>query len=96
MNSSSSDKKSFTENKEPQKVFQGAASYLTLGIQLAAAVVIFYFLGDWFDKRYGIAPIGMIVGTSIGMIGGFIQFFRSVASMIADEEHNKENDKREN
>jgi len=91
MNFSSSEK-----NKEPQKDYQNYASYLTLGFQLAAAVVVFYFIGSWIDKHYGIAPIGMLIGTTIGMVGGFIKFFKSVASMIADEEQNRMSKKREN
>ena len=70
--------------------------YLTLGFQLAAAVVVFFFLGDWIDKRYGITPIGKLVGTTIGMVGGFIKFFKSVASLIADEDQNRTNKKHEN
>jgi len=79
-----------------QGAYRGYASYLTLGFQLAAAVVVFFFLGDWVDKKYGIAPIGKLVGTSIGMLGGFIKFFKSIASMIADEEQNRTSKKREN
>jgi hypothetical protein len=36
------------------------------------------------------------VGTSIGMIGGFVKFFKSVASMIAEEEKKRLSSKREN
>jgi len=81
---------------EIQGMYREYGPYLTLGFQLAAAVVVFFFLGDWIDKRYGIAPIGKLVATLIGMIGGFIKFFKSVASMIADEERNRTSDKREN
>jgi F0F1-type ATP synthase assembly protein I len=89
-----------TQNKKKKNEIQGTyreyVPYLTLGFQLAAAVVIFFFLGDWIDKRYGIAPIGKLVGTSIGMIGGFVKFFKSVASMIAEEEKKRLSSKREN
>jgi F0F1-type ATP synthase assembly protein I len=70
--------------------------YLTMGFQLAAAVVVFFFLGDWIDKHYGIEPVGKLVGMSIGMVGGFVKFFKSVASMIKDEEQKELNKKREN
>jgi F0F1-type ATP synthase assembly protein I len=81
---------------EIQGTYREYGPYLTLGFQLAAAIVVFFFIGDWIDKRYGIAPIGKLVGTSIGMVGGFIKFFKSVASMIANEERNRTSDKREN
>jgi F0F1-type ATP synthase assembly protein I len=92
-NSGTQDKK---KKVEIQGTYREYGPYLTLGFQLAAAVVVFFFLGDWIDKRYGIAPIGKLVGTSIGMVGGFIKFFKSVASMIANEERNRTSDKREN
>jgi F0F1-type ATP synthase assembly protein I len=92
--------KSGTEEKKNKVEIQGTyreyTSYLTLGFQLAAAIVVFFFLGDWIDRRYGIAPIGKLVGTSIGMVGGFIKFFKSVASIIANEERNRMSKKREN
>jgi len=91
-NSGTQDKKKV----EIQGTYREYGPYLTIGIQLAAAVVVFFFLGDWIDKRYGIAPIGKLVGTLVGMIGGFIKFFKSVASMIADEERNRTSNRREN
>jgi F0F1-type ATP synthase assembly protein I len=98
MNSESPNNESQSKTKkvEIQGTNRGYGQYLTLGFQLAAAIVVFFFLGDWIDKRYGIAPIGKLAGTSIGMVGGFIKFFKSVASMIKDEERNQMSDKREN
>jgi F0F1-type ATP synthase assembly protein I len=98
MNSESPDSGTQDEKKEIkiQGTYREYGPYLTIGIQLAAAVVVFFFLGDWFDTRYGIAPIGKLVGISIGIVGGFIKFFKSVASLIADEERNRTSDKREN
>jgi F0F1-type ATP synthase assembly protein I len=79
-----------------QGTYQEYGPYLTIGVQLAAAVVIFFFLGDWIDRRYGITPIGKLVGASLGMIGGFIKFFKSVSSLIANDEKKRINDKHEN
>jgi F0F1-type ATP synthase assembly protein I len=81
---------------EIQKTYREYAPYLTIGFQLAAAVVLFFFLGDWIDRQYEIAPVGKLVGMLIGMVGGFIKFFKSVASMIADEKRNRTSDKHEN
>jgi F0F1-type ATP synthase assembly protein I len=64
--------------------------YLSLGFQLAVVIVVFYFLGDWIDRRYGCSPMGKLIGSAIGMTGGFINFFRSVNSLISNEEHKHE------
>jgi hypothetical protein len=78
-NSGTQDKKKV----EIQGTYREYGPYLTLGFQLAAAIIVFFFLGDWVDKRYG-------------MVGGFVKFFKSVASMIADEKRNRMSEKREN
>ena len=58
-----------------------AAPYLGLGLQLAAAILVFYFIGSWADQKLDTAPWLMIAGVTIGAAGGFIQFFRSVSEL---------------
>jgi F0F1-type ATP synthase assembly protein I len=84
------------QKRETQSIYREVSPYLTLGFQLAAVIVIFFFLGEWVDRRFGIDPVGKLAGALIGMIGGFIRFFKSVASLIASEERNRMSDKREN
>lgn len=60
--------------------------YLTIGMQLAIAVVGFFFLGRWMDEVFGTAPWLMIIGLILGTAGGFISFFRSAISMAKKED----------
>ncbi len=60
--------------------------YLTMGMQLAIAVVAFFFLGRWLDGVFNTAPWLMIAGLLLGTAGGFISFFRSVAAIGKKEE----------
>lgn len=60
--------------------------YLTMGMQLAIAVVAFFFLGRWLDSVFDTAPWLMIVGLLLGTLGGFTSFFRSVLAMGKKEE----------
>jgi F0F1-type ATP synthase assembly protein I len=92
-NSGTQDKK---KKVEIQGTYREYGPYLTLGFQLAAPVVLFFLIGNWIDSRYGIEPVGKLVGVLIGSIGGFVKFFKSVASMISDEKRNRTSDKREN
>lgn len=55
--------------------------YLTMGMQLAIAVVAFFFLGRWLDSVLNTAPWLMITGLIVGTAGGFVSFFRSVIAM---------------
>jgi F0F1-type ATP synthase assembly protein I len=67
--------------------------FLTLGLQLAIAVVVFFFLGRWVDGRLGTAPWCMLAGLALGIIGGFVQFFRT-AIALGEKEDEEAEDKR--
>jgi F0F1-type ATP synthase assembly protein I len=88
-----------TQNKKKKNEIQGTyrdyAPYLTLGFQLAAAVVLFFLLGHWIDIRFGIAPVGKLVGVFLGCVGGFIKFFKTVATLEADAEKQQASKKHE-
>jgi F0F1-type ATP synthase assembly protein I len=55
--------------------------FLTLGIQLAIAVVMFFFLGRWLDSLLGTTPWLMIGGLFLGTVGGLIHFFRTAVAL---------------
>ena len=59
------------------------APYLTLGLQLAAAVVAFLLLGVWLDNRFETSPWFKLAGLLIGISGGFIKFFKTVGELEA-------------
>ncbi len=64
--------------------------FLTLGLQLALAVVVFFFIGRWLDGLWGTAPWMMLAGLLVGIAGGFIQFFRSVAALDRQEAEDRQ------
>lgn len=59
---------------------------LTLGLQLALSVVVFFFLGRWLDQWLGTSPWLMIAGLAVGIAGGFIQFFRTALALGKKED----------
>ncbi len=59
--------------------------FLTIGMQLAFAVVGFFFLGRWLDDVFDTAPWLMILGLILGTTGGFVSFFRSAILMAKKE-----------
>ncbi len=69
--------------------------FLTLGIQLALSVVIFFFLGKWLDGRFGTEPWLMIAGLLLGVTGSLIKFFRTAAQLgrASDEAAREEEEK---
>lgn len=55
--------------------------FLTLGLQLAISVVVFFFIGYWADSRLGTWPWCTIAGSFIGAVGGLIKFFREATAL---------------
>ena len=97
MNSESPNRQSNSKYKKESSpsVSRNFVPFLTMGFQLAAAIVFFLLLGHWIDRKFGIEPIGMLAGVVIGCTGGFIKFFKTAASITADEEKQRAKNKRE-
>lgn len=66
--------------------------YLGLGIQLAAGILIFFFLGSWADGKLNTAPWLMLAGVMIGLVGGLIKFYRTVVDLDKKEQAKKVNE----
>lgn len=71
-------------------VLREASPYLGLGIQLAAGVIVFYYLGSWADGKLQTSPWLMLTGVLIGVVGGFIKFFRTANELGKSESTNHE------
>ena len=66
-------------------VYRDLGPYLTLGIQLAAAIIFFFLIGWWLDTRMGTPLIFKLIGLFLGSVGGMIKFFKSAAEMSKKE-----------
>lgn len=57
--------------------YQQAAPYMAASTSLVAAVGAFSWAGWWLDGKLGHeVPWLLVVGAVLGMVGGFISFFR--------------------
>lgn len=63
------------------RLYRDAAPYLALGVQLAATVVIMFYVGYWADDHFGTKPWLMLVGLTLGAIAGFYNFFKTVTEL---------------
>ncbi|MDA0986582.1 MAG: AtpZ/AtpI family protein [Bacteroidetes bacterium] len=54
---------------------------LTAGIQLAAGVLIFFFLGLWLDKKFNYSPWLTIIFSFVGGIGSVYKFIKTALSI---------------
>jgi len=83
------DAKKRADNRPWTDVLREYSPFLTLGFQLAAAVVAFFLLGAWLDAQWGTSPWLTLAGLLLGSVGGFIKFFTTVAR-FERKEHERE------
>ena len=61
------------------QAYQKAMPYLSASTTLVASVGLFAAAGWWVDRKVGTGkPWFLIAGALLGMVGGFISFFRQV------------------
>ena len=72
------------------KAFRVAGPLFGSGIQLAAAVAVFFFAGRWLDEKLNTSPWLMLIGALVGAAGGMYKFIRSAIDVGKDESAAKE------
>jgi len=70
------------------QLYRDFAPYLTLGMQLAAAVLMFFFMGWWVDGKLSTTPVFQLVGILLGFIGGMVKFLRTVSGLNKQKKSN--------
>jgi F0F1-type ATP synthase assembly protein I len=74
----------------PKRGLAGA-DFAGLGIQFAAAILIFLFAGQWVDEKLGTDGLFTVVGVFVGAGAAFYSMYRKVnaAQKQDDEERGK-------
>ncbi len=65
----------------PGRAFQQVGPYLSIGVEFTASILICLGAGWWIDKRFGTAPVLMLVGAFFGMAAGFYNLYRTVTGL---------------
>ncbi len=77
-----SDRERRTEDREVSSLgeaYRKAAPYMAASTSLVIAVGFFTGVGIWLDRKLGNrVPWFTMLGAILGMIGGFVSFFRTV------------------
>jgi len=58
--------------------YRKAAPYIAASTSLVAAVGVFTGVGIWLDRKFATTPWLTLLGVVIGMVGGFVSFFKQV------------------
>lgn len=66
-------------NREQDNKSLSGNDFAGAGIQFAAALIIFVFLGSWADRRLGTSPLFILLGVAIGGGGGFYSLYRKIS-----------------
>jgi F0F1-type ATP synthase assembly protein I len=64
--------------------------YLGLGTQLAATIVLMFFLGRWLDQKLGTYPLLIIVFSLMGGFAGIYNFIKTVLNLNEKRKIDKE------
>jgi ATP synthase protein I len=62
--------------------FRGAGRYAGVGLQFVGALLLFLFIGQWLDRRFGTDPVFLYLGVAVGAGGAFYSMYRS---LMADQ-----------
>ena len=64
--------------ERPEKRAPGALKYAGLGVQLAASVLIFVWLGQWADRKLGTGGLLTVIAAFLGFGGTMYWLIRSL------------------
>ena len=63
---------------DPRGSLPESLKYAQVGTMLVAPILAFGAIGYYLDGRFGTKPWLLLAGLILGMIGGFVNFFRLV------------------
>ena len=61
--------------------YKEAGPYLGLGTQLAATIILMFFLGRWLDGELNISPVLTICFSFLGGFAGIYNFIKAVLNL---------------
>jgi F0F1-type ATP synthase assembly protein I len=59
-------------------VQRGYARYASLGLQFAATLALFMWLGWWVDEKLHTSPVFLLVGVLLGFVGSLVSIVSKV------------------
>lgn len=56
------------------------------GLQFAISILLFLYVGQWLDRRFGWTPWGTLLGVFIGAAAGFTSIYRRLMGDLRRQE----------
>ncbi len=63
------------------KTYRDVGPYLGLGSQLAATIVLMFFLGKWLDEKFDLYPVLTILFSFFGGAAGIYNFIKTTLEL---------------
>lgn len=73
----------------PARKYAEVGPYLGLGVQLAASIVLMFFLGYWLDKKLSTSPLLTIIMSFLGGFAGIYNVIKTVLDINRREKNEK-------
>lgn len=70
-------------NKVPETL-RKLAPIMDIGIVFVVFILAGVFFGKWFDEKFLTSPWGIVTGSLLGIVLGFVHFFRIVLTLDQD------------
>jgi F0F1-type ATP synthase assembly protein I len=70
----------------PQRKGPDVGEHMGAGLQFAASIALFLFLGMWLDRRLGTDPWLLIAGVMVGGTAGFWSIYRRLVVLPRERE----------
>jgi len=67
------------------RYYKEVGPYLGIGLQLAATVVLMFFLGRWIDSAAGTDPAFTLIFAVLGIAAGLYNFIKTVITLSKTE-----------
>ncbi|MCX7876014.1 MAG: AtpZ/AtpI family protein [Melioribacteraceae bacterium] len=77
------------ELKKINSSYSKIGPYLGLGTQLAASVILMFFLGKYLDEKFELFPLLTVLFSIIGSFAGIYNFIKSVLNLNQKEKIEK-------
>ncbi len=72
-------------DSEVKDLWRLAGKYSAVGIELAVAIALGYFGGEWIDGKIGTAPYLKWIGLACGIVAGFKGLYDAVRTTDLDK-----------
>lgn len=77
--------------KKITESYRTVGPYLGLGFQLAATIILMFFLGRWLDEKFNTTPLLIIVFSFLGGFAGIYNFIKTVLRLNDKKRVDKKN-----